>query len=56
MKQKFSDRSVLKILASLKTIESRYPARMMRSRRQRYIRQIEAATAKTAAQPKRSSR
>lgn len=45
MKQKISDRRILTLLSSLKNIESQYPSRMMRSRRQRYIRQVAAAVA-----------
>ncbi|MEW6286892.1 MAG: hypothetical protein AB1509_11765 [Chloroflexota bacterium] len=57
MKPKFSDRRILKILSDLKNIESHYPARMLRTRRQTYLRQIEAAVSlRPSTPPKRPSR
>ncbi|MEP0806457.1 MAG: hypothetical protein HRF47_13260 [Chloroflexota bacterium] len=57
MKQKISDRRILTLLSSLKNIESQYPSRMMRSRRQRYIRQVaKTVKVKTEGKQKRPPR
>lgn len=42
MKQKFDDRNIRKLFSNLKNIESDYPVRMLRLRRNRYIRQAAA--------------
>lgn len=44
MKQKFDDRNIRKLFSNLKNVENDYPARMMRSRRNLYIRQAAAMT------------
>lgn len=44
MKPKFSDTDVVHLLANLKNMENDYPAKMMRLRRNRYIRQAAAVT------------
>ena len=44
MKQKFDDRNIRKLFSNLKYIENDYPARMMRLRRDRYMRQAAAVT------------
>lgn len=44
MKQKFDDRNIRKLFSNLKYIENDYPAKMMRLRRNRYIRQAAAMT------------
>jgi hypothetical protein len=44
VKQTFDDRNIRRIFSNLKHIENDYPARMMRLRRNRYIRQAAAMT------------
>lgn len=44
MKQKLDDRNIRKLFSNLKYIENDYPARMMRLRRNRYIKQAAAMT------------
>lgn len=47
MKQKFDDRNIRKLFSNLKYIENDYPARMMRLRRNRYIKQAAAMTVRS---------
>jgi hypothetical protein len=44
VKQKLDDRNIRKLFSNLKYIENDYPARMMRLRRNRYIKQAAAMT------------